>query len=31
MPHQTDEYVEVAELYEAAKVYALTVYRYLTG
>lgn len=31
MPHQTDEYVEVEELYEAAKIYALTVYRYLNG
>ena len=31
MPHQTDEYVEVDELYEAAKIYALTAYRYLNG
>ena len=31
MPHQTDEYVEVDELYEAAKIYALSAYRYLNG
>jgi succinyl-diaminopimelate desuccinylase len=31
MPHQTDEYVEVDELYEAAMIYALTAYRYLNG
>ena len=29
MPHQTDEYVEVEELYEAARVYAVTALRYL--
>ncbi len=31
MPHQTDEYVEVEELYEAAQVYAVTALRYLNG
>jgi succinyl-diaminopimelate desuccinylase len=31
MPHQTDEYVETEELYEAAQIYALTVLRYLRG
>jgi succinyl-diaminopimelate desuccinylase len=31
MPHQTDEYVEVEELYEAARVYAVTSLRYLKG
>jgi succinyl-diaminopimelate desuccinylase len=31
LPHQTDEYVELDELVEAAKVYVLTAYRYLTG
>ena len=29
VPHQADEYVEVAELFDAARVYALTAYRYL--
>lgn len=29
MPHQTDEYVEIDELYEAAQIYALTTLRYL--
>jgi succinyl-diaminopimelate desuccinylase len=29
IPHQVDEYVEVAELLEAARIYALTVLRYL--
>jgi succinyl-diaminopimelate desuccinylase len=29
VPHQADEYVEVAELCEAARVYALTAWRYL--
>ncbi len=31
MPHQTDEYVEIDELIEAAKLYLLTSYRYLRG
>lgn len=29
MPHQTDEYVELDELYEAAQIYALTTVRFL--
>ncbi|MCK5199696.1 MAG: M20/M25/M40 family metallo-hydrolase, partial [Spirochaetales bacterium] len=29
MPHQTDEYVEIDELLEAAKLYLLTAYRFL--
>jgi succinyl-diaminopimelate desuccinylase len=29
MPHQTDEYVDVDELYEAARIYALTACRFL--
>lgn len=29
MPHQTDEYVELDELYEAARVYTVTTLRYL--
>ncbi len=29
IPHQYDEYVEIDELYEAAKIYLLTEYRYL--
>ncbi|MFW6343164.1 MAG: M20/M25/M40 family metallo-hydrolase, partial [Sediminispirochaetaceae bacterium] len=29
MPHQTDEYVETEELYEAARIYAVTALRYL--
>jgi succinyl-diaminopimelate desuccinylase len=29
IPHQADEYVEVAELFDAGRVYALTAYRYL--
>lgn len=31
MPHQTDEYIEIDELYEAVQVYAVTVLRYLQG
>lgn len=31
MPHQTDEYVEIDELVESAKLYALTAYRFLNG
>jgi len=31
MPHQTDEYVELDELYEAARLYALTTVRFLNG
>ena len=31
MPHQADEYVEVEELWEAVRINALTVYRYLNG
>jgi succinyl-diaminopimelate desuccinylase len=31
MPHQADEYVEVEELWDAARINALTVYRYLNG
>jgi len=31
MPHQTDEYIEIEELYEAAKIYALTAARFLSG
>lgn len=30
LPHQVDEYVEVEELWEAARVYALTALRYLS-
>ena len=29
MPHQSDEYVEVEELFEAARLYAVTILRYL--
>jgi len=29
LPHQVDEYVEVAELEEAARIYALTAWRFL--
>ena len=29
MPHQTDEYIEIDELIESAKLYALTAYRFL--
>jgi succinyl-diaminopimelate desuccinylase len=29
MPHQTDEYVEIAELVEAARVYVVTAHRFL--
>jgi succinyl-diaminopimelate desuccinylase len=29
IPHQVDEYVEVAELEEAARIYALTAWRFL--
>ncbi len=31
IPHQADEYVEVTELEEAARVYAVTAYRFLEG
>lgn len=31
MPHQTDEYVEIEELFESAKIYALTALRYLNA
>jgi len=31
MPHQKDEYIEIEELYEAARIYALTAFRYLGG
>jgi succinyl-diaminopimelate desuccinylase len=31
MPHQSDEYVEVDELYEAARIYAITAFKYLQG
>ncbi len=31
MPHQYDEYVETDELFESAKIYALTVYRFLNS
>lgn len=31
IPHQTDEYVEIEELYDALKIYLLTTYRYLTS
>lgn len=31
MPHQIDEYVEIEELYEAARIYAITAFRYLQG
>jgi len=31
MPHRYDEYVETDELYESAKIYALTVYRFLNS
>jgi len=31
MPHQNDEYVEIDELYEAARIYAITAFRYLQG
>jgi len=31
MPHQADEYVEVEEMWEAAQINALAVYRYLNG
>lgn len=31
MPHQSDEYVEIDELYEAARIYAITAFRYLQG
>jgi len=29
IPHQTDEYVEIDELYEALRIYLLTTYRFL--
>jgi len=29
IPHQTDEYIEIEELFEALKIYLLTTYRYL--
>jgi succinyl-diaminopimelate desuccinylase len=31
IPHQTDEYVEIDELTESAKLYLLTAYRFLKG
>lgn len=31
MPHQSNEYVEIEELYEAAGIYAVTAFRYLQG
>ena len=31
IPHQTDEYVEINELVEAAKIYTVTAYRFLNG
>ncbi len=31
IPHQTDEYVDIDELFESAKIYLLTAYRFLTG
>lgn len=31
IPHQTDEYVEIDELIESLKLYALTTYRFLNG
>ncbi len=31
IPHQTDEYVEIDELVEAAKIYLITTYRFLNG
>ena len=31
IPHQTDEYVEIDELTESAKLYLLTAYRFLNG
>jgi len=31
IPHQVDEYVEVSELVEAARIYALSAMRYLSG
>ncbi|KKK57715.1 hypothetical protein LCGC14_3051700, partial [marine sediment metagenome] len=31
MPHQIDEYMEIDELYEAARIYAITAFRYLQG
>ena len=31
MPHQTDEYVEIEELLESAKIYAVTALRYLNS
>ncbi len=31
IPHQTDEYVEIDELFEAARIYTVTAYRYLNG
>ncbi len=31
MPHQTDEYVEIEELVEAAQIYAVTALRFLQG
>jgi succinyl-diaminopimelate desuccinylase len=29
LPHQIDEYIEIEQLYEAARIYCLTVLRYL--
>jgi succinyl-diaminopimelate desuccinylase len=31
MPHQVDEYIEIEELWEAARINVLSVYRYLNG
>lgn len=31
IPHQTDEYVEIDELVEAAKIYLVTSYRFING
>lgn len=31
IPHQTDEYVEIDELFESAKIYTVTAYRFLNG
>ena len=31
MPHRTDEYIDTDELYEAACIYVLTAYRFLSG
>ena len=31
MPHQTDEYVEIQELFESLQIYLLSTLRYLNG